>query len=136
METKNVSKVPSALLVNYPDGACLIEVDIFLCYKVPLRAFIGFSSKCSSHGSCCRPSSQEISICHTSMSSSAGSVCASHFDAVHFPAPSSHDASPARPSGELCSLVPLPAPVAPDVATVPSIKSSFGRRCAAPANLA
>lgn len=43
IEMDKVSDVPRALQINFPDGACLIEVEVFSNSMVPLRAFLAFS---------------------------------------------------------------------------------------------
>lgn len=79
-DIENMSEMPTSLQVNFSNGACLIEVEILSSFKVPLRAFTGFSSQCSSHGSCYRSPSSEPSSPPVSMESDVGSVGGEHFD--------------------------------------------------------
>lgn len=74
VEIENVFEVPSHLQVNLLTETCSIEVEVFLSFKVPLRAFTGYSSQTSSHGSCCRPTSPDIPSLPSSLLFGVGSA--------------------------------------------------------------
>lgn len=74
-DMENVSEMSLSLLAKFPVGTCVIEVVVFSCSRVPLRAGLtGFSSLSSSHGRCCRSSTSEISSFPVSKLSGVGSV--------------------------------------------------------------